>query len=134
MSNWPVEHDEALKTLHAEGYSYMQIASALCLRFGASYTRNAVVGRAFRLKLPKVEKATAIPKREPEREISVIPPFPDEPRLGPLHLVDLGPNDCKYPFGDRDFTFCAKRQQDDSPYCPEHTELCQPTHSGGVRR
>lgn len=41
-----------------------------------------------------------------------------------ITLSDLGPNDCRFPFGDRDITFCGQRQQDGSSYCPTHHAIC----------
>jgi hypothetical protein len=39
-------------------------------------------------------------------------------------LADLDPNGCRYPFGNRDITFCDKPQQDGSSYCPAHHAIC----------
>jgi hypothetical protein len=47
-------------------------------------------------------------------------------------LIDLEPGDCRFPFGDRDFMFCAKPQHFhvlngklvQSSYCEEHHLIC----------
>jgi len=41
-----------------------------------------------------------------------------------ITLADLGPHDCRYPFGDRDITFCGQPQKDGSSYCPTHHAIC----------
>jgi GcrA cell cycle regulator len=46
---WTEERVDTLKRMHAEGHSASQIAMAL----GGGATRNAVIGKATRLKLPK---------------------------------------------------------------------------------
>lgn len=48
------------------------------------------------------------------------------------NLVDLDANDCRYPFGETDFQFCAKPKHVYmrfekvciSPYCHEHHLIC----------
>jgi hypothetical protein len=49
QTGWPPEHSQALREFHAKGMSYSEIAKALNARFAASYTRNAVLGRAKRM-------------------------------------------------------------------------------------
>lgn len=47
-------------------------------------------------------------------------------------LLELEPNDCRYPFGDEDFQFCGAHRfiylKDTklrhSPYCREHHFIC----------
>jgi len=54
MSNWPNDHVDRLKVLHARGMSMAQIAAALSREFrDARYTREAVSGKVHRLKLPQ---------------------------------------------------------------------------------
>jgi GcrA cell cycle regulator len=45
-----------------------------------------------------------------------------EPRH--VSLVDLGANDCRYPYGDGKVTFCGHLKLSGSSYCPEHHSLC----------
>lgn len=49
---WPAERTAMLRTLHAEGLSFTQIAK----RLGCGLTRNAVIGRARRIMLPSIGK------------------------------------------------------------------------------
>lgn len=46
--NWPKEHDDALDPLWLAGKSCTQIAVILNERFGASYSRCAIIGRVHR--------------------------------------------------------------------------------------
>ena len=57
-AKWPPTHDEALKRLFAAGKSFAQISAELRAEFGpaASYSRNACIGRAHRLKLSQANK------------------------------------------------------------------------------
>ena len=44
----------------------------------------------------------------------------------PIAVVDLGPQNCRWPFGDprsADFEFCRRRKLGGGPYCPEHAAL-----------
>lgn len=50
--------------------------------------------------------------------------FCTETTAGNITLADLGTGDCRYPFGDRDITFCGRPQQGGSSYCPQHHAVC----------
>ena len=59
-------------------------------------SKNSIIGKVHYLKLPKRELPT---------------------------LADLGPDQCRWPFGDpkkEDFHFCAERVSPGKPYCPSH--------------
>lgn len=47
---------------------------------------------------------------------------PDPP--SGITLAELGPNDCRFPFGDREFNFCGQTQQEGSSYCSVHHAIC----------
>lgn len=59
QTSWPPEHSQALRKYHAKGMSYSEIAKVLNARFGASYTRNAALGRAQRMGLGDSEEKRA---------------------------------------------------------------------------
>lgn len=70
-------------------------------------SKNAVIGKSFRLGLNKPKRPPAAPVRTPD-------PFP-------------GPRECRHPIGHprKDgFHFCAAAIKEGSPYCPEHHALC----------
>lgn len=48
---WPAEHDDALRTMAAQGKTNGEIARLLNQDFGTAYSRNAVIGRASRMGL-----------------------------------------------------------------------------------
>lgn len=39
-------------------------------------------------------------------------------------LLELEPNDCRYPIGEEDYKFCAKMKECGSSYCKEHRLIC----------
>lgn len=43
-------------------------------------------------------------------------------QIVPLHLtlVDLEPHQCRWPYGNKPYTFCGLDQYDGSSYCPSH--------------
>lgn len=149
---WPSEHTDALRDHFLKGLSYAEIVREINARFGTTYTRNAVIGRAKRLGLivpagmtgPLI--ATALPgeaRRAPRGRRTLpylnVPPETArdpvapvklrcvgiQPRLIPL--VDLAKGDCRYPYGGdkdgEDITFCGHPRQAGSSYCAPHTHL-----------
>lgn len=55
-----------------------------------------------------------------------------EPRH--LSLIDLEPNDCRWPYGDSPFTHCGHPQLDGSSYCAAHyMTSIKPLHGGQGR-
>ena len=97
--DWTPERDDRLRTLWDSGLS----GSKIGVRLGA--TKNAVIGRAHRLKLsprwtrrPNGErKAKAPPKLQEPLPVIELPALPRMPRR--LLLWDLTPRDCKFPIG-----------------------------------
>ena len=152
QSAWEEAHSVALRELVEKGLSFAEIARALNQRFGTAYTRNAAIGRARRLGLstpqtpgaggvfaaPRkpdarklVEKRARILFRSPKlttleraavlqlRCVAITPRH--------LSLVDLEPDDCRYPYGGdiegEPITFCGHRRREGSSYCPSHFHL-----------
>lgn len=103
---WTPEQDARLRELDAEGTAYAEIAR----QFGV--TKNTIVGRAYRLRLPG--------RKRPRR-----------PRRAPLELVPTGAGTCRFIEGDPRH---AKHGTDiwcgepvaaiGEPYCPGHRSLC----------
>lgn len=147
-TGWNAAREEQLKVLWAEGQSAAAIADAL----GGGLTRNAVIGKVRRLKLPpryavtpkthakpkangtgrpkaaairhRVEMQQAPTVREP------VDPFTGDEGVDCTHLIglfELTSQTCRYPSGDplkEGFGFCGKQVQQDSVYCPEHHQRC----------
>ncbi len=171
-SSWSHEDTELLKRLWAEGFSASQIGK----RLAGAFTRNAVIGKAYRLKLasrvaskrspytgrrttsnrhrlrkdpgnlfamygeaasvagrawkldtalfgdarPKFKRGPnqigAEPLDAPAPEI----PVPPEQRKA---LIDLEEGDCRFPYGDGPYTFCARPRLIGAPYCADHQRV-----------
>jgi GcrA cell cycle regulator len=138
-SDWTTERTELLKVLHAAGYSARQIAERLRDGFHC-ITRNAVLGKAFRLHLPRRRnKKTDEPrprrrrtgKKLPDDQVfigydrvpkSVIKPAPmiftndrDIPLEQRVTLWDLTNETCRWPIdivGLPSYHFCGHRSAD----------------------
>jgi GcrA cell cycle regulator len=136
-SIWADEHSAALTEMLANGKSFAQIAAKLNAQFATSYSRNAVCGKGYRLKLIAPKKVKASPKPRKRSPLTVtIKPIPRveamrircteiEPRN--LTILEVGPDDCRYPLGEGPFLFCGHPQQHESSYCPAHEALCHST-------
>jgi GcrA cell cycle regulator len=72
---WPQPHDDALRTMAAQGKTNGEIARLLNEKFGTTYSRNAAIGRASRMGLrsqsgDKGGDASPKPKRTRKRSPS----------------------------------------------------------------
>lgn len=118
--SWTDEKVNLLKKLWVEGKTAAEIAKAL----GGGLTRNAVIGKAHRLKLSnrvspiqQNEKAP-VPEQKPlEKKVR---------KAGPgIKLIDLKDRMCRWPSGDprdADFHFCGDPSVPGLPYCAEHAK------------
>ncbi len=144
---WTDEQVEELKKLWDQGLTTGEIGKAL------GVSKNAVVGKAHRLKLdsrpspirrgedePQPEQpATAPVEREKAAEVKKTvdaKPAPakksaDKKEKKKLFTVnDLTMTSCRWPIGDpkdADFHFCGKQALPDKPYCAEHAEMAYVT-------
>lgn len=144
---WTETMDAQLTRLLADGLSSSQIAAQMC----CGISRNAVIGRVSRLglsrpvviKKKKLRKPPAAPKVR-AKPVSIIvnadshrnrfrtsQAVADE--IAPIRcaeviprnvsLIDLEPDDCRYPYGDGPFVFCGHAKEAGSPYCYPHSRL-----------
>lgn len=127
--SWTDDRVALLKKLWGEGKTAAEIAKEL-----GGVTRNAVIGKAHRLKLSNRvspiqqnnKKPVPVVKVTPqlvERKIQKVPA--QDNRKG-IPLTNLKANECRWPFGDpRDehFGFCGCRAIPGLPYCPEHAKV-----------
>jgi GcrA cell cycle regulator len=121
-SIWTEQRLSRLRMLHEAGYAPSEIAKAL------GTTRNAVLGKTHRMGLPPGWG----PKRHPATwgaggiGAGAAPAAAEmvaaEPRRN-VSLLELRPNDCRWPSGERDYTFCGSPRVVDSSYCGPHTKL-----------
>ncbi len=135
--SWTDERVSLLKKLWGEGKTAAEIAKEL-----GGVTRNAVIGKAHRLKLSnraspiQPSKKTAKPKlKKVEKQM----PAPANVNVAPkkqvlaadkdrvrVPLTDLGVRQCRWPIGDpqhEDFGFCGDTSVIGIPYCLEHAQV-----------
>lgn len=99
-------------------------ASQIAAEFG-TFNRNQIIGLAFRNKIPL--HGVAKP-REPKPVAK--PPYmqceqvKEEVPTDLITFEQLGPNTCRFPFGDRDYLFCGRPKFEDLPYCASHCRIC----------
>lgn len=132
-----------LRTLRAAGYNAREIAVLL----GNNLTRNAVIGKAWRLRIPwgdskrsppteRKPVARATPRPDPPRPPKPPAPPPPPPQSPPQpqaappmrgrRLLDLEAHHCRWPLGglyDRPTHFCANDKVEHTPYCSTHNRI-----------
>lgn len=124
--SWTDDRVTLLKQLWGEGKTAAEIAKVL----GDGITRNAVIGKAHRLKLSSrlspIQQNTA--KKPVKSEASVprlVKPairLPEFKGRG-VKMTDLGARDCRWPSGDpreENFSFCGCESIAGLPYCEHH--------------
>lgn len=131
--SWTDERVALLKKLWGEGKTAAEIAKEL-----GGVTRNAVIGKAHRLKLSNrvspiqqnkkpVPKPQAAPAQNNERKVAKPTPIAntDDGRER-IPLAELKAGECRWPFGDpreKNFGFCGCTSLPGLPYCMEHAQL-----------
>jgi GcrA cell cycle regulator len=130
--SWTDERVALLKKLWCEGKTAAEIATEL-----GGITRNAVIGKAHRLKLSNRvspiqqdnKKAVTATVTVREKVIPVIarPANMDIPISGKgVKMTELKDRMCRWPLGDpRDvnFHFCGCQAVPGLPYCPDHAKV-----------
>ncbi len=127
--SWTDERVALLKRLWCEGKTAAEIAKEL-----GNVSRNAVIGKAHRLKLSnrvspiQQNKKPVAPVTRPQAaptEVRIQKIAAQDNRKG-VPLMDLKASECRWPLGDpRDqaFGFCGCRSIPGLPYCGEHAKL-----------
>lgn len=133
---------ETLKRLVIEGLSASQIAKEI----GCGLSRNAVIGKIFRMGLgstrvipanhPKTKRQPRVrrvpsphgngsPQRARKSVMEPVPFVPAADTITPLNLdLDaLTATTCRWPYGDGPFTFCGHHAPSDKPYCASHSAM-----------
>jgi GcrA cell cycle regulator len=124
---WTEPAIELLRALWAQNMPAIIIANAL----GCS--RNAVLGKAFRLNLPSHRAPVAAPRRRapPKPVLKPVVPKVSAPiapaskgaHLRRLTLMQLTELQCRWPYGDprqTTFYFCGADAHKGAVYCPYH--------------
>lgn len=121
--SWTDDRVKLLKQLWGEGKTAAEIAKEL-----GGVTRNAVIGKAHRLKLNSRLSPIQqnVKKTKSERKDVARAPTPvrkiEFKGLG-IKLRDLENDMCRWPSGDpkdKDFVFCGCKRIEGLPYCAEH--------------
>lgn len=129
-SPWTKERDEELvRHWIAGGRS----TAAIGLLMGL--TKNQVIGRAYRLNLPRKEASVPYAPRTPQPRIRPhvvqvsMPPIAKRADLEPPReyktapsLVDVREDQCKFPIEEK--MWCGRPRAERSPYCVEHHRVC----------
>ncbi len=138
--SWTEDRVSILKKLWGDGHTAAEIAKKL-----GGVTRNAVIGKAHRLKLSNrvspiqqnkkpanknVERKNVIKTKIAAVKTSNAPTVAVKKEhviAGELHsLLDLKPRMCRWPSGDpkeKEFGFCGENTISGIPYCAEHAQL-----------
>jgi GcrA cell cycle regulator len=119
--SWTDERVALLKQLWGEGKTAAEIAKEL----GEGVTRNAVIGKAHRLKLSN--RVSPIQQNDNVKQEEA-PKKPEPVKVKPkggVKLADLKERMCRWPVGDpkeADFHFCGCQVTPGLPYCAEHAK------------
>jgi GcrA cell cycle regulator len=135
MMTWTADNEAILRQLWLDGRSCSQISVAI----GCGITRNAVIGKIYRLGLRDGADQRSKPHRGPRRPRSVPPPAPPPSAQPPppmtilpafecvrVELADLNPFMCKWPLGDPmmpEFRYCGCITSEKQSYCARHSRL-----------
>lgn len=128
--SWTDERVALLRRLWGEGKTAAEIANAL-----GNVTRNAVIGKAHRLKLSNrispIQQNTKKPvpvkmesKLPAQRKAPVI--REQDIKIKGIPMTELGPRMCRWPIGDPkepDFKFCGCSSAPGLPYCEGHSKI-----------
>ena len=133
--SWTLERERKLRALWKKGHTASQIA-----RLIGDTTRNAVIGKAHRLKLEsrivskrsstitsnvKLENDVEIKREKLSRKArfkSLLLDKNFEPE-NPKKLSELTEDTCRWPIGhpyEKDFYFCGRKPLEKFPYCKLH--------------
>ena len=117
------ERERAVLHLLKEGLTLQVIAGRLSL------TRNAVSGLVYRMKGAHVPGAIwpasvrKLKKSPPPRAVRRADPQAARTARGPLTLLELKRNSCRFILGD-DLTFYCGEEAEVAPYCTKHRAVC----------
>jgi len=122
---WSDERVAMLEWLSSSGWSARQIAE----KIGCGCSRNAVIGKAYRLGLSKPTKSSITRRARSGKATTMhhlVNPARRDPLADPLTLLELDGRTCKWPLWAHDGTgervFCGARSDPGKVYCNAHHE------------
>ncbi len=128
LMSWTDDRVKVLEQLWGEGKTAAEIAKEL----GEGVTRNAVIGKAHRLKLSSRMSPIQQNVKKVKSVQKVAPPITRRSRKVPiflgkeLQMEDLRDKMCRWPNGEPEadnFSFCGCKTVEGSPYCEMHTSI-----------
>ena len=133
--SWTDERVALLRKLWGEGKTAAEIASAL-----GNVTRNAVIGKAHRLKLSNrvspiqqnAKKPAAPVKAESKPSSRKVVIREQDIKIKGVPMTELTQRMCRWPIGDpkeADFKFCGSSSVAGLPYCDGHSKMAYQTSS-----
>lgn len=136
--SWTDERVALLKKMWGEGKTAAEIAKEL-----GGITRNAVIGKAHRLKLSNrlspIQQNGKTPAAKVEKEMKPVYRIANDAGRSPfqtqgVQIGELRDKMCRWPMGDpkdADFRFCGLHAVAGLPYCGEHAKVAYQTTSRG---
>jgi hypothetical protein len=118
--DWTQEMKDELVNLTNDShcFTYKEIARAMSAKFGVTFTKNSLIGKAARLKLPPRNTP------EPKMENDMIMPANAilNRRRGPITIYQLRDDRCKWPIGNKPpYLYCGKATGEiGCSWCEEH--------------
>lgn len=117
LKTWRPETVDQLKQYWVTGTSVAEIANEMRI------SRNAIIGKAHRLKLGEHPYNNKNPGIRAQRHKGPRETF-DPNEL--VHMIDLRTDECRWPVGDPnciDFGFCGATRTKHGAYCKQHREV-----------
>lgn len=167
---WTQDRVDMLEKLWTEGLSASACARRINYSTESDFSRNAIIGKVSRLGLQSrkttlrrssresraiarkaMAKATKSNPHSPrfgqinpnakQRFEPAPTPLEDTPQGPVVSLADIGPSQCRYPYGDpkrAGFGFCGCESVPGLSYCERHVSICfrpteRPKKRGAVR-
>jgi len=137
---WSPEAEARLTELYTQGRAFSHIAQLLCDEGICDRTRNSVIGKVHRMRLPprerginpmkqsrrqKQDKQNARRKlvRAARRAVAPVKVKPRCETIEPKHItiIELEIDSCRFPYGDNPpFTYCGLEVEAGCSYCFHH--------------
>lgn len=125
-SIWTADKDATLRAMW-NGNTCAIIAQAI----GCS--RSEVARRGIRIGLPAKGRPLMEPRKRAPKPPQKKPrwiTYIEAPDSLNLHLMDVGPKQCRWPYGNSPYTFCGQPITEESSYCGYHHQMSREATRG----